>query len=306
MAGKIDIWRGSAGTGSATKFNADEAVDSWMHKKGFFVASKFGTPRMDEPSVPSYLLAGQSASSSPKFTAGEQIGFASQAIGAVLGNIAQNRSNKLQARALREQAGLFDVQAGIYDRGAAMYASQAAGAAAIGENNATNLRLAAAQLDYYEQLRLREATLEARRRIGQGRAGFAANGFLVDSGAAAMWEQDEAADAALERLDIMQQFEDQSWTYRTQANKAEAEGYAAAAQQAAGAAQAAGQAYALRIQAESARAQAARLKKKKSWGATIGVILGGVVGGVATGGTGVAAGAALGGSLGGVYDASRS
>ena len=249
-----------------------------------------------------------SANSSLSLTAGEQIGFASQAIGAILGNVLANRQNRAQASALREQAGIYDLQSRLGMQGAAMYAEQAAGAAGIGRMNARNLRLAAAQLDQYEQLRLREATLEARQRIGQGRVGFAANGVLVDSGSAALWEQDEAADAALERLDIMQQFEDQSWQYRTQANKAEAEGYAAAAQQAAGAAQAAGQAYAAALQAESARAQAARLRKKKSWGATIGVALGASIGSVLPGvGTlaGATAGAALGGAAGGVYDAHR-
>lgn len=298
---QLDLWRGSAGTGSATApyFMLSDAAKQEIVD---YVAPKTSLPSPAATSAPS-------VNSTASFTAGEQIGFAAQAINTILGNVAANRANKAQASALREQAGIYDLQARLGMQGAAMYAEQAAGAAGIGRMNARNLRLAAAQLDYYEQLRLREATLEARSRIGQGRVGFAANGVLVDSGSAALWEQDEAADAALEKLDIMQQFRDQGWQYRTQANKAEAEGYAAAAQQAAGAAQAAGQAYAAALQAESARAAAARLRKKKSWGATIGVALGAGIGSIIPGiGTlaGAAAGAALGGSLGGVYDAFQS
>ena len=278
----------------------DNMVDTAMHRMGRY-QPKYSLYKPATPSVPS-------VNTTTRFTTGEQIGFASSAISAILGNVATNRANKAQASALREQAGLYDLSAQIQLQGAEMYAGQAAAAAGIGKMNARNLRLAAAQLDWYEQLKLREATLEARQRIGQGRAGFAANGVLVDSGSAALWEQDEAADAALEKLDIMQQFEDQGWNYRTQANKAEAEGYAAAAAQAGQAAAAAGQAYALQLQAESARAQAARLRKKNTWGATIGVVLGAAAGSALPGvGTlaGMTAGAALGGAVGGVYDASR-
>ena len=210
-------------------------------------------------------------------------------------------------------------------QGAAMYAQQAGaymGAAkasvGIGKGNAKSIRLAAAQLDRYEQLNLREATMQAKRRIGQGRTGFAANGVLVDSGSAAMWEQDEAADAALERLDIMQQYEDKSWSYLMQANKAEAEGYqnaagyaAQAAGQAGAAMQAAGSAYASRLQASAARAAAARAKKKK-WGGVIGTVAGAAVGAVgaalapATFGASMVAtglaGSAIGGAAGNVAD----
>lgn len=305
---QLDLWRGSAGTGSATApyfmlsdAAKQEIVDTGMKRMGYYVAPKTSLPSTAATSVPS-------VNSTASFTAGEQIGFAAQAINSILGNVAANRANKAQASALREQAGIYSLQSELSMRGAEMYAGQAAAAADIGKMNARNLSLAAAQLDYYEQLRLREATLEARQRIGHGRVGFAANGVLVDSGSAALWEQDEAADAALEKLDIMQQFEDQGWSYRTQANKAEAEGYAAAAAQAGQAAAAAGQAAAYQLQAESARAAAARAKKKKSWGATIGTVLGAGIGSVIPGvGTlaGAAAGAALGGALGGVYDASR-
>lgn len=219
---------------------------------------------------------------------------ASNLASGVFKDIANNRANKRQARALREQAGIYGQMAaaqlgaaGIQAQGAGMYAKQAKGAAEMGLFNAKLFRLSAAQLDRYEQLHLSESIKEARERIGQGRAAFAANGVLVDSGSAALWEQDEAADAALERLDIMQQFEDQSWAYLTQANKAEAEGYAAAATQmgnaaaAAGqAASTAGQAYASALQAQSLRSQA-NTAKKKSWYNTIGSAFGSFAGSAA-------------------------
>lgn len=338
MSGSINWWTPARASGAPSFMRASsatttldtsakigDAVDDWMHNSGYFVANKYGTPRNWTGSSQVSTSAAASVpsiNSTASFTAGEQIGFASQAISAILGNVLANRQSKLRASALREQAGLYDVQAAIARQGvdvamqgARMYGQQAAAAAKIGESNSSNLRLAAAQLDFFEQLRLRESVLLARQRIGRGRTGFAANGVLVDSGSAAMWEQDEAADAALERLDIMQQFEDQRWNYRTQANKALAEGYAAAAGQAGQAAQAvgqaaqaAGQAYALQLQAESARAQAARARKQTSWGATIGTVLGGAIGSVVPGvGTmaGLTAGAALGGAAGGVYDATR-
>lgn len=309
MSGEINWWKPSSSTAYGPRTTSTDfagMADDWAKSRGFWSTNKptFFKSAQQTASVPS-------VNSTASFTAGEQIGFASQAIGNILGNVLANKQNKAQASALREQAGIYSLQADLSLKGAEMYAGQAAAAAGIGKMNARNLRLAAAQLDWYEQLKLREATLEARQRVGQGRVGFAANGVLVDSGSAALWEQDEAADAALEKLDIMQQFEDQGWSYRTQANKAEAEGYAAAAAQAGQAAAAAGQAYAYQIQAESARAAAARAKKKKSWGATIGTILGAGVGvalAPVTGGTSLSlamAGASLGGAVGGVYDATK-
>ena len=193
--------------------------------------------------------------------------------GGFFSDYVQNRANRRQGRALREQAGIYGSMAESGLRAAGMYAEQARMAAGLGKANAKNLRLAAAHLDQFEQLALREATLEARRRVGAGRTEFAANGVMVDSGAAARWEQDEAADAALERLDIMQQFEDQSWQYRTQANVALAEGYAAAAQQAGAAMGAAGDAYAARLQQAAALSQA-RQTRKKSWWNTVGAVAG--------------------------------
>jgi len=343
----IDFSRGSNGTGSArakeSGYYSPAELQQILGKIKRDVAAKRSAAPVAEtlptPSVASTptTTAAPAANSMLSFTTGEQIGFASQAIGAVLGNVLANRANKAQASALREQSGIYDQMsaitmrqadaqmagAGAIARGAEMYVGQAAASAELGRSNARNLISAAAQLDLYEQFHLREAALEARRRIGQGRAGFAANGVLVDSGSAALWEQDEAADAALEQLDIMQQYEDRSWQYRTQANKAEAEGLLAAANQmggavsaagqaaqAAGAAAAtAGQAYALALQAESARAQAARIRNKKSWGATLGVALGAGIGSIFPGvGTiaGATAGAAIGGAAGGVYDAHRS
>lgn len=202
-----------------------------------------------------------------------------------------NAANRRNATALRQQAGIYNAMAGTYDtlsagqlRAAGMYSGQAKMSAALGRGNARNLRRATADLDQFEQLALHHAAQEARARIGTGRASFAANGVLVDSGSAAKWEQDEAADAALEQLDIMQQFADQGWQYRTQANRALAEGYAAAAGQAGAAMGAAGeaagsarQAYATRLQA-SVALQEARNMRKATWYNTIGGLFGGLGG----------------------------
>lgn len=221
---------------------------------------------------------------------------------AFLTDYTQNRANKTQASSLREQAGIYGSMADSSLRAAGMYAGQARMSAKLGKANARNLRLAAAHLDQFEQLALRNATLEARQRVGAGRTEFAANGVMVDTGAAARWEQDEAADAALERLDIMQQFEDQSWQYRTQANVALAEGYAAAAGHAGAAMGAAGDAYAACLQQAAALSQAKK-KKKKSWWGTIGAVVGtgvgAVVGSFVAPGAGTALGASIGGGLGG-------
>jgi hypothetical protein len=189
----------------------------------------------------------------------------------------ENAANRRNATALRQQAGIYGGMAESQIKAASMYAGQARMAAAFGRSNAKNIRLAAAHLDRFEQLALHHATLEARARVGEGRTAFAANGVLVDSGSAARWEQDEAADAALEQLDIMQQFEDQGWQYRTQANKALAEGYAAAAGHAGAAMGAAGEAYASRLQQSAALSQANSLRKKH-WYNTIGGIFGGLGG----------------------------
>lgn len=197
--------------------------------------------------------------------------------GGFLKDYAQNKANKATAQGLREQADIYAAMAGSQLKAAKMYGAQAGAAAKMGQFNAKNLRLAAAHLDRYKQLALHEATLEARQRVGAGRAAFAANGVLVDSGSAAIWEQDEAADAALEQLDIMQQFEDQSWTYRTQANQALAEGYAAAAGHAGAAMGAAGDAYASRLQQAAALSQAGTVGKKR-WYNTIGGAIGGLTG----------------------------
>jgi len=224
-----------------------------------------------------------------------------QLLGTFLSEYAQNRANKRQARALKEQAGIYGSMADSSLRAAGMYAGQARMAAGLGRANAKNLRLAAAQLDRYEQFALHEATLEARQRVGVGRTEFAANGVLVDTGSAALWEQDEAADAALERLDIMQQFEDQSWQYRTQANKALAEGYAAAAGHAGAAMGAAGDAYAARLQQAAALSQARKARKKGWWG-TIGAAIGGTIGGIFGGGAGAVVGIQTGGAIGSAFN----
>lgn len=229
-------------------------------------------------------------------------GLASGAVSIFSGFASDNayyKAQKANAKSLRQQAGIYGSMASTSLRSAGMYADQAKMNAKFGQANARKLRLAAANLDQYEQMALHNSRIEARRRVGEGRTRFAANGVMVDTGAAALWEQDEAADAALERLDIMQQYEDQSWAYRTQANMALAEGYAAAAGNAGAAMGAAGDAYAYRLQQAAAMAEASKKAKKKHGG--IGAVIGGVAGaviGTFCGGN-TAAGFMIGSSLGG-------
>ena len=217
-----------------------------------------------------------------------------QAIGTALSTYGANRSSAAQYRASEagyKRQGALNLAlsgqtagyASLLARGSGMYVAQARAAADLGKANSRNLWKAAADLDKYEQFALAAARKAARARIGEGRASFAANGVLVDSGSAALWEQDEEADFALEQLDIMQQYEDKGWEYRTQADMALAEGYGAAAGNMAGAASAAtqaysaaGQAYAMALQGRDSylsaiEAHAASKHKDKSgyWGAAI-------------------------------------
>lgn len=191
---------------------------------------------------------------------------------------AENKELQRNAQALREQAGIYGSMAKSQLRAASGYAKQAKGAEAIGKYNSRNLRLASARLDLFEQFALYEAKRDARMRVGEGRASFAANGVLVDSGSSALWEQDEAADAALEQLDIMQQFKEQRWQNDVQATLALAEGYGSAAGYFGGAAGAAGDAYASRLQQAAALSQAQTLAstriKSGGYQNTLGAVLG--------------------------------
>lgn len=233
------------------------------------------------------------------------IGAGTNILGTVMDYLGSNKAAKASAAAYRSQANLASQMADVYTMSANAYSGSAKSAIATGLANARNLRLSASMLDRYEQLKLWESNKEARRRVGTGRAGFAANGVLVDSGSAAMWEQDEAADAAIERLDIMQQFEDQGWTYRTQANQAEAARYAQAAQYYGSAAQEAGNAYSSALQSAEYTRQSinASKQKKKGLGGVIGSVGGAIIGGVLGGPVGASIGASLGGIGGGFVKA---
>ena len=186
-------------------------------------------------------------------------------LGGLLGMYEAKRNGQRAAAAYNRQAGLYEKQGDIYGMSAEAYGRSAATAISVGKANARNLRLSASMLQRYEDLAVEAAAKEARARIGAGRAGYAANGVLVDSGSAAMWEQDEAADAAIEILDIQQQFEDQGWSYRLQANQAEAAGYGRAAEFAGQAAGAYGQAYGSYLQAVESRRQATETKKDSKY-----------------------------------------
>ncbi len=202
-------------------------------------------------------------------SAGQGAASGFSAAGSLYSAYEQYRHRKDQGRSLRSAAAMSNAQAGLYGQLAGVYSASGRGylgaaetAGKIGLANAANIRRQAAQLDLYEQRKLQESLLEARRRVGGGRAGFAGNGILVDSGTAALWEQDEAADAALERLDIMQQFEDEGWALLVKANQAEAEGWANAAGYAGQAAGMFGQAAGSMAQAQMAGLQASEYMRQ--------------------------------------------
>lgn len=200
---------------------------------------------------------------------GQGVGSGFGAAGSFYSAYQQYKHRKDKGESLRSAAKLSDAQAGLYGQLAGVYSTSgkaylgAAGTAGeIGKANAANIRKQAGMLERYKGMRLVEAAKEARQRIGAGRAAFAGNGVLVDTGAAARWEQDEAADAALEQLDIMQQFEDEGWTLLVKANQAEAEGWANAAGYAGQAAGMFGQAAGTMAQSRMASLQASEYMRQ--------------------------------------------
>lgn len=209
------------------------------------------------------------------------VGYGIQGAGNFYGAYQQWKHRNDEGLSLYRRAQLSDAEipiyqqmAGVYGQTGRAYLGAGRSAVRLGKANAKNIRRSWANLDMLEQFALREAATEATQRIGAGRAGFAGNGVLVDSGSAALWEQDEVADAALEQLDIMQQFENEGYNLRVQAWQAEAEGYSNAAGYAGQAAGAFGQglasmqqAYTASLQSLAYRQQAreANRRNKHSW-----------------------------------------
>ena len=153
--------------------------------------------------------------------------------------IAQSGSLLNQAGLYGQQAGMFArqsemyrEQAGMFAKAAGAYAASGERAEAIGRANAAETMRQSAQLDLLMQYQLQAVDKERRAKIGEGRAAFAANGVLVegrDGSATAMWERDEMADAAIEKLAIQQSFENEYYNYRIKAKGQIVEGLLAKA-----------------------------------------------------------------------------
>lgn len=194
------------------------------------------------------------------------------------------RAYNLQADSLMNQAALYGQQAGMFAKAAGAYGASGDKAEAIGRANAAETMRQSTQLDLAMQYQLQAVNKERRAKIGEGKAAFAANGVLVEGrqgSATAMWEQDEMADAAVEKLAIQQSFENEYYNYRVKAKGQIVEGLLAKANyygQGAGAAMqgvtaamqgrgAIDEAYSMRQQAIAA----GRKKKKFSWSDAINI-----------------------------------
>lgn len=180
------------------------------------------------------------------------IGTAAGIGSSILGHRSSKKAAKAQEAAYRAQAHNYLAMADAYSRAASAQAATAKYALRIGAANAKREIQLAAGIQPVEDLNLQQSLARRRAKVGEGRANFAANGVLVDSGAAALWEIDEAKDAAIERLQIMQSAEEQVYGHKVAAWRHEMEGYGQAAGAYAGAAQTAAQAYSAALNAVGA------------------------------------------------------
>ena len=242
----------------------------------------------------------------------EMVGQVASGIGTITNSLLTSRANrkaaKANAAAYGQQMALYGQQMAMQLKAANAYSGAARRAKEVGQANAKEARLRASYIQEYEDFALEKANKERRQIIGQGKVSFAANGVLLEArkdSAVAMWEQDEAADAAIEKLQIMQQAEDEAYGYLKEAQHRLAEGYAAAANYYGQASSAAAeavqsalgnqQALANKIAAEKAA------KKRKGFGSIIGGAAGAIVG--AFGGpAGAAIGFNIGAQVGGAAD----
>lgn len=200
----------------------------------------------------------------------------------ILGHRSARKAAAAQKAAYRAQAANYMAMAGAYAGAARAQAGTAQYALRIGAANAKREIQLAAGIQPVEDLNLQQSLARRRAKVGEGRANFAANGVLVDTGAAALWEIDEAKDAAIERLQIMQAAEEQVYGHKVAAWRHEMEGYGQAAGAYAGAAQTSAQAYSAALNAVGAL-QGAGAVQGPSTAATALSIVGSVASGVGQG-----------------------
>lgn len=214
------------------------------------------------------------------------VGGAASIASSIFGHNSAKKEAEAQKAAYRAQANAYLRMGSIYSSAARAQAGvgsiimgTAKHAITAGKANAKQERLMASRIQAIEDIELQRINKERRQKIGAGRAAFASNGVLVDSGAAALWEQDEAADAAIEKLMLMQAAEDQAWGHLNNAKNRLVEGYSQAAgiyANAGGAysnaANTASQAASSAIQAMGALQGAANVQGPSAWGTGMSVI----------------------------------
>lgn len=126
-----------------------------------------------------------------------------------------------QAGGIAREVAASTVEQGRLTEAMAIFADE------IGKANAANEIRRAAQVDAPLQMQLQQINRQRREKIGEGMAAFAANGVLLESradSATAMWEQDEEADAVVEKLSVMQQAENEIYNMRVAAQQHLVEG----------------------------------------------------------------------------------
>lgn len=199
-------------------------------------------------------------------------------VNAVSAEKQRRAQEKANATSYRQQAAIYSQQADQYLQAAKLSASSARTQADIAESNAKNERLRASYIQQYEDFNLSASRSQAQQRIGQGKVSFAANGILLESRAGAatsIWEADEEADAAVQRLNIMQQAEDEAYGYLSNAQSHLVSGYSNASSMFAEAASQAGQGVSAAQQAgfslQNAIA-AEKAAKKKKWGGIVAAV----------------------------------
>lgn len=201
-----------------------------------------------------------------------------------MGHRSKKKAAAAQQAAYRAQAANCLRMADMYSGAARAQAATAGMALRAGRANAKREIQLASYVQPVEDLNLQQANARRRAKIGEGRAAFAANGVLVDSGAAARWEIDEAKDAAVEKLQIMQSAEDQVYSHRVAAWQHEIQGYSNAGAAYGAAAQTAAQGYAAALSAVNALNGAGAVQGPSGAALALGITgtVAGTVGGVAS------------------------
>lgn len=222
---------------------------------------------------------------------------------------AKKKSYKAQAEASYRNAQILERQSAMLMDSAKAYAKQARITASIGEENARLTRYRASFIQNSEDFTLAQSRAAARASVGSAKTSFAANGILLEDrsdSAVAIWEQDEVANSVIDRLNIMQQYEDEAYSYLTEAQNQLVQGYGGAAQYAGQAASSAADAVSASLQREQEIENWRRYlrmasKQHSTWG-IVGTVTGAVAGALIAGPIGLAIGASLGGSTGMQFD----